>query len=465
MSRARTVGSISAVAALMGLGALAVVGSTAAANHAPADSDPAGVLTGTDSQAGHVVTVDTTEMSLVCPGGILDPTVAGSEPGESWQWVSSTADVTALAGGGYVIDPGVLEAAQDFPSGLSLAASYTGQDRSLLMDSCQVPTNQLGFSFGSTLVGADSMLTVSNPNSTPVTVVLTGFDQRGLIGVAEQILTVAAESTSVWRPAVWFPDVERLGLTITADGAGVAAWLQVSEFTGEVPLGLGRFNATAPSRTNVFPLVTDAGTDPVLTLLNPTDGTVTVDLQVITAEGATTIPGTENLQMSPGAVFHLNVGNLGPETFALAVNAGEPLVADLAYRLEGTPSEVAPEQNVAALSIISPTVPTLQVNVPPLAQIRRQLVEAGLTDVKFELALVNLEGLDVNLGDLQVPARGQLLLDQDAVADLEGGLSADLPLYATLQVRASTPTGPVLAATGLTGATADQIVRKVVIEP
>lgn len=286
------------------------------------------------------------ELRLACAPGIFDAAVNPAVQVAAEVSVWPKTDTEPLAGGGTAVLPGTVSRAEDFPSALATTRYLDGPPVALATLPCQVPANRLALVGGSTDVGEDTVLILSNPGDKPVTARVRGYSIGGTLGEAPP-MTVPAKSTIAWRPAVWFPEEPRLALTVEADGLGVAAWLQSSGFAGEVTRGIAQVGSQSLARELVFPAV---GAGAVLNLLNPGDQPVEISLEALSEDGAGALNGTQTLLAEPG-VTQLTL----PEVAGLRLTGSADLAASISRQLAGAPDPVVEGELVESRELIGPS--------------------------------------------------------------------------------------------------------------
>lgn len=373
-----------------------------------------------------LVQADPEDVPLLCAPGIFDEQALAQLDVSAIPVMGDAFVEEALVGGGVALratggsDPGVAVSvvAVTNPPGLSVSA-------------CGVPLNSLAVVGGSTAVGEDTLLVLSNPADRPVSVRVTGFVRGGSLGAAPPI-TVAAGTTFTWRPSVWFPDEKNLGLLIDADGSGVAAWLQSSGHRGEVPVGTAVLPASALAATVVLAGIPPGG-EATLQLLNPAEDPVEVGVSVLSEEGKSALPGTDNLVLQSG-VTELPLPDRTADLSALLVTAasGQPLSASVVVQTEGAEDPVVADQNVEARQFIGPSQMTGPVPTFPVGVISG-LETFGVEGASVRVAYVtdrSVEILAVDEGGVAPDLPGNLL----AAAWILEGEVLDGPVFAVVPV-------------------------------
>lgn len=448
-----------ATAGLLGVAAVAISGVFSPAPEADVQS----------GGAVFPVTVDTSELRLACPPGLLDPMKPEGSLADAAVWLSNPVEEVALKGGGSAVDPGEVSGSDDFPEAISFSGIAQGEWRSLLASSCLVPRNRVTVVAGSTMVGEDLVLTLSNPSAKPVQIGVRGFGSTGPLGAIPQPLTIPAGTTQSWIPAIWFPNEPRLALSLEADGEGIAAWIQSSGRNGEVSTGLGRQGAKPVSTVNVLPGISEAAGKPTLSLLNPTETPLAITVEISEGEGTRQLPGTEELVVDPGAVFQVDLAGIGTAPVSVVATASEPFAASVAYRIIGADDPVVAGEKVSARTLVGPSSAALQFRIPSLADLQESIGARGFTDPVVRLIVTNTGDEKVRLRsgklDEAVAPGATLVVDQSTWGDLGDIATADSPVHVALQLSATSPAGAVQALTELGFGGFESITQTVVIGP
>lgn len=417
-------------------------------------------------------------MTLACAPGIEDPYDAGATvaPGAAW---SSQGSVTTGA------TPSLSVAARDgsvsVPSGVMVAGQGGGELRGLSLLPCTAPTSDQWVAAGSTAVGEDLLLVLSNPSTVASQVSVTSYGASGESQDAPQSVNVPAGQVVVLVPATWFPDEDRPAFRITADGPGVSAWVQSSGLDGEVPTGVGTAPATTADTDLVLPGVS-AGSGASVRLVVTGDQTAKVSLGVSDASGVTGLAGAEDLEVDPGVPLDVDLSGIPADPVSLVVTSDVPVVATADVRGTGAAWPDS-DQEWGSRTLVVPSTATTGVDLPGADDLsglveeqfgaevlRATSVEtaSGGGDVKVQLLLSAPagQGATVEVGgaggesgqsgesgesggadgsrgtSVDVSAGGSVTVDLPGAA---GPLSADHPVHVALVVTAGTPTGDQMA--------------------
>lgn len=398
------------------------------------------------------ITADTTELRLACPPGLVNPLELGSLTDEASVWISGGAEEKNLQGMGAIVIPTQLNQSDQFPAAVSVSGASEGDSAGLLVSSCQVPANRLALVGGSTVVGEDTFVAIVNPNPRAVQVNVTAYGASGKLEQLPQPLTVPAEASTVWMPAPWFPDEERLSLVLESDGQGVAAWLQSSGRDGEVPLGVGRLAGTDLATVNVFPGFQELSGPAVLRVLNPTEEVLTVKVSVLDENGEAVVPGAESLVVDPGAVFEVNLDGVGAQPVTLVASADSAFSAAIVAQEIGKEHPLVKNKKIQSRTLMAPARLTEVASFPAAAKLAELVKSRGFTDPQMKLTLANLnpDPLTVTAGETEyviAPSTSRTFTVEETADLTEATL--DAATYATLGVSAGSGFGPVNAVTGL----------------
>lgn len=361
------------------------------------------------------VTVDTDEMSLVCPPDFVDPSKASA--GSKETRIIGANNPTEISGGATLV-PLFGQPRDATPISVAVA------DQGISVEECVLPGQLLAVVGGSTEAEEDSVLTVVNPATQPVEIEIEGFGESGYLGSPDASLTIPAESARSWLVAAWFPDQPTIGLSIKSRGVGVAAWLQSSGWDGEVSQGLARMRATQPGTTEVFPQISERDHKAVLHVMNPEDSKTTIAVNVDDGTGLSPLPGAESIPIPPGAVTSVSLKGLSDES--VVVEASKPVSASISFGIQGNTDKVVREQKTWSRTLIAPAFGSVfEIN----DHLAAELKSAGLEKVDTGQASV-----DVN--------------------DTE---------YMSLNIRGVTSSGPVEVVVGGGGTLVEKLMQRVTI--
>ncbi|MDN6794598.1 MAG: DUF5719 family protein [Propionibacterium sp.] len=398
--------------------------------------------------------VSPSSMTLACAPGIGDPYDAGASlaPGSHWAsrgTISSGAapSLTAMATAG----------ATGIPSTLVVAGQGGGELRGLATLPCTAPATEQWIAAGSTAVGEDLLLVLSNPSGVASQVSISSYGAAGPSEDSPQSVNVPAGQVVELVPATWFPDQDRPAFRISADGPGVSAWVQSSGLDGEVPTGVGAAPASAPGTDLVLPGVR-AATSASVRLVVPGEDTAHVSLGVSGESGMEPLAGAENLEVEAGTPLDVDLTGVPDAPSTLVVTSDAPVVAMADMRTEGSTWPDS-DQRFGARTLVVPSTATTAVDLPSLGDLQDLVKEqlgatvmrattvstpSGGTNVKARVVLSAPSGnaATVSLGTtgVDLPAGATMVVDLPTQA---GSLSSDRAVHAAVVVDADTPTGPL----------------------
>lgn len=380
-----------------------------------------------ETQPGTItVQLDQGQLAYACPPGVVDPASPSLQMDDVDLLAAAESEVYELTDGGFgvrVDTSAVGESASTVP--LAFAGSESGDRTSFLPSSCMLPATELVLPAGSTVTGEDTVLILSNPSATPVSVRVYVLSPLGsLDGLdAGQDVLVPAESTVSVLPAIWASGEARLSLLLQADGLGIAAWLQSSGLDGEVPQGLGRLQAQVPS-TEVLFLGMDAQPDGVLRIANPSTSSTDVTVSVLSQGTTVPLSGADTVGVEGRSVFDVELGSLSDDAAALVVQSETPVAAAITESSAGEPFAEDPSTNVGVRTLIGSATPLERVVLPSLKEMEEASAALGteLEGVQLVLANAGEQSDTVHIGErsVWVEAGSVLLADLSSGSQNEG---------------------------------------------
>lgn len=409
---------------------------------------------GSGMPAAPEVTAQPTSLTLACPGGITDPYTLGASSESASAWTTTgpgsggaaPTTVTATAQDGHL----------DVPSGVVVAGQGGGDLRGLSLTACTAPSGDQWVAAGSTEVGEDLVLVLSNPSEVPSVVTVSEIGATGASTTSAQSVTVPAGQVIAVMPAGWFSDESRPALHIVADGPGVSAWLQTSGLDGETPTGATWAPTTQAGTHLVIPGVS-AATSASLRIAVPGEKTAHVKVSVADENGTSALPGGE-LDVDASTTLDLDLTGIPQAASTLVVDADVPVVAQTTMREDGTTygtdsgtwsARWVATPSLALTSVDLPSLDTLltlvdaQLTATPL-RATTQDSESGSGELTAALVLADAgtSGATVQVGgtSVEVPAGGSVRTDLPARAST---LTASSQVHAAVVVTAQTPTGPL----------------------
>lgn len=325
---------------MVGLGVLAV-GAYASATLIPSWSAPVTVLQSSVRPEG-------ASRHLECAGGILG-------------YVGDSADITVVArvalgsmGGlpvgdlatidgnnGREVAPDDIAATVVATESASLAS---GTLAGYLATECGDSLNEQWLVGGSTTIGRDSILTLSNGGDVDAHVDLEVWGSSGVINApGSRGIVVPAHSQRSYALAGFAPDEPSPAVRVVGTGAGVWATLQSTTVRGLEPGGLDRIGPVARSATRLnFPIVripeeksigpvlndpTYSDVVPAIRLLNPGDSAAKTRIALEPLGDGS--PHSVSLTLDPGVVTDLPLADLAAGDWTISVTSVSPIVGSV----------------------------------------------------------------------------------------------------------------------------------------
>ncbi|QWW20297.1 hypothetical protein I6B53_04180 [Schaalia sp. 19OD2882] len=388
---------------------------------------------------------------LACPPGTLDPFAPQARSGATATWSSLT--------GHWDPSPSpVLEVGADAarnPQGIVVAGQGAGELRGLSLAGCASARGRQWILAGATTLGEDLLLVVSNPSEVPSVVTVGALGATGPLEAGGTRVTVPAGKSVSLLPASWFPDEERPALEITADGPGVVAWAQTAGLDGETPTGAGWASAVAPGTDLVIPgLVEGAGSR--VRIAVPGDSPATVRLSLAGPEATT--PLGQAVSVDASTVLDVPVGTV-PDGASLLISSDVPVAAQVTTTTAGAAVGAGTWKD---RSLSTPTRALTSLHLPGAEALTGHVEEVLSAQALRPSALPSTSGASEASADLVVhaPAGGPeatvtlagkahtVAAGTSAVLPLptaESDMTSNTPVHLALRVKATTPTGPVLA--------------------
>lgn len=407
-----------------------------------------------------LVEANANHITLACPSGNIDPfdTTRTSEA-EIW----SPAGVSNTHRASHTLSIHAQEGqALSIPNAMILAGQGGGDLFGLSTTGCAVPSLDQWLMIGPTTVGSDTVLLLSNPAPTASQVTIEGYGALGPVNEAAQVLTVPANSSVKLLPAGWFADEERLVLHIHADGAGVAAFAQISKMKGEIPQGTTWVPSTTPSKSTTILGVGGEDSSSLLVAV-PGDEAATLTLTLLTEHGPRALDGGE-IQVDAKGVLSIPLTGAAKEAVGVRVDSDQAIVVTGEQTWPAAPWPGAQE----ARNVISALVPAsaiMTAELPGLGSLRPLVDEQLLADplrptsvstdsgsgkLHASVLIANPSAADetpvaVSVGsthrDIAPGTSTQIQLDENDVH-----LRADGPVRAALLLSVETPAGTLHSA-------------------
>jgi Family of unknown function (DUF5719) len=258
------------------------------------------------------------------------------------------------------------------PSAVSLGAiqvtrATTGVSRGIAATSCATPSTEFTFVGGSTVVGNQLKLVLTNVDDAAATVDI------NLIGHDGPVSTPGSQDVQV-------PPHERRSIDLVKLGPGqtelttmvsvvtgrVAAAELTSRRDGDIPRGIEWIpDAGAASRRALVPGMMAEPGKRTLVIADPGANAANVAVQVVSDTGTFTPAGLENVSVAAGALTAVDVSTaLAGHPGALLITSDQPVVAGASQELTSTTSTVTDVTWSAQTPNLNGTavVPTLPIN-------------------------------------------------------------------------------------------------------
>lgn len=414
-------------------------------------------------------------VSLLAVGAwftLIPPSSSGNEPARrpATEVVVDAGEVALICG------PSVVDSAEITQVGratelegdkVSAAGRGSGDLTAFLVETCQTPSRTQAFVAGSTELGEDTVLVLTNPADVPVKADVQIFDANGAELEAPVNLVVPALSTVGLLPGTYAQGLASPMVVVSAEGVGVGAWLQTSGLDGEVALGVGRMVGAAPSYTQVIPGI-EGGTQSGLRIGNLGADPATVEVQVMSRDGSVALEGAASVKIAPRSTAQVSLDGLQTGDGAIVVEADREIVAAVTETHVGAEHPQVEDANYASRTVIGPARQISEANLVTAAQLNKVAGQLGFEGVSVALAVANTTGDAANL-DIQgtqktlAPGATQtyMLLPEAS----RNRFTSDTPVHVAYVVTATTDVGEIrsVAALGVGGTLAQT--RSVVLEP
>ena len=441
----------------LGIGLCACVGLTVGSL---ALGTPEGATTTQSRAKTEAVQVIMDEIPLVCPPGVIAPedvvrlrasSASDAEPvTEAALATWAPGHATALAGGGELHLLGS-EASSGDVTGVSLAGRESGDLLSLDIESCAIPGQNLAFAAGSTTVGEDTVLVLANPGDMALSVQAQVSSEAGALLESPATLTIPAGSTLSVLPGSWAQAEENPVITLTAEGLGVAAWLQTSGLNGEVPQGLARIQGTRPAETVVIPGVT-ASRQSTLRVGNLGTENTRVTVRLLGSDGEQILSGADGLPFPAQSTVSIDLSALPSDVNAIVVEGGQPLAATVTEVTEGSDHPDVRDAKYSSRTVVGGARQVMRTGLVDKSEVIAAAQSLGFTNIEVAVALANPtdETIEVELqgaAKTLSPHSSQLYPLIGSMNDAD--LVATSAVYASYVVTADTPAGAVRSVTSL----------------
>jgi hypothetical protein len=249
---------------------------------------------------------------------------------------------------------------------VQVTRATSGPSRGIEAVSCAEPGTEFTFVGGSTIVGNELRLVLTNIDDSVAIVDITLLGASGplnLTGATNGIEVKPHQRRSIDLVKLGPNEVE-LTAMVTAVTGRVAAAETTSRLDGSIPRGVEWIPDAGPAaRRSLIPgMIQDPGRK-TLVLADPGTEAANVSVQVVSDTGTFTPAGLESVSVNPGSVTSVNVTSaLSGHPGALLVTSDQPVVAGASQEVGSTTSamtdvtwstQTAPLNGTAVL----PTVP------------------------------------------------------------------------------------------------------------
>ncbi|MDO5049518.1 MAG: DUF5719 family protein [Actinomycetaceae bacterium] len=346
-------------------------------------------------------------------------------------------------------------------SGAKLQAITRGEAseddlRGLIVGKCQAPRALSWFTVGATTVGESAMLTVANPTQQATKVSVKGWSASGPLS-DNPTFTVGPRSSQTVNLAAYFPENERLGVSVEASGPGAVASIHTVGMDGLAPQGTDAVTGSEePSKTVALVGLQEGLQDPKLRLMNPGTEPVNAEVTLLTENGLVGLSGSETIEIDPEAVFQLSLDGLATKVATVMIAASEPILASMSATAVGEPNQ--DKQRVADRVVWMPaqTATQFATVVPPTG---------GKGEAKNALHVANPTetpvSVTINGKDKTVEPFSTLTQPVDAGALT---VEAKQPVYASLTISVDREDGKVISNIALDDLTATVPTTKLVVD-
>lgn len=254
-------------------------------------------------------------------------------------WVAAVANVEHSA---FWVRPD----ARGIARGAGAASSVTTQGdlRGLGAMSCGPAEVEQWLVGGSTVLGTSSRLVLQNPSRTPASVQIEVWGPTGRLELAgPSTFSVPAGGQTATLLEGLASEQRRLTIRVVSSGALVSSYLQVNELDGLRPKGIDFVApSSAPAQRQVITGLTvqdsEIGDEAAasIRLLAPGTDAADVSVTILGERGRMLLPGTERVDLAPGAVTDLSLAGLPAGTYSAVIESDEPVVAGGRFARQAT---------------------------------------------------------------------------------------------------------------------------------
>lgn len=343
-----------------------------------------------------------------------------------------------------------------FAAGAALWRVDTGDLRGLWASPCPVPRTEAWLVGGSTALGRNAVLELTNPGETAVTATLSAWGPVGPITLPIQgTLTLAPGATEQVNLGVDLVEVDRFALRVSAAGGMVAATIADSALDGLTPGGVDAITPTAaPGTLLVIPGVqlppegADASGN-LVRLVNPGDRPAAVRVELLAADGAVPIPGAEAVTVDPGAVAEVALTGLAAGDVAVRVSADAPVAAAVQLARTGRAEAGGADGAVdRAWAVATAPAASASVVLPQGVAQSARLMLANPTQRTATLRLTSwaADGVRGGVREVTLPPGASTALDAAEFGQPAAfTLAADQAVHAAALLTADAPDGTLLS--------------------
>ncbi|BDA63665.1 DUF5719 family protein [Actinomyces capricornis] len=282
----------------------------------------------------------TTARTLITPVGRAQSIDYRGETLDS----EGTTSLDAGTGGVLSIEPAGSQAV----SAATVVTSLTndGDLRGLTAAPCTQPSAVSWIVGGSADLGASADLRLDNPGVTAVTARVSLYGSSGRLSLPSngEVTIPAGKSQSMLLETSGSQD-ERIAVSIEADGGSLVPTLVTESLDGETAAGVDVITpGSGPATDLTIPAVqvvdaAEQGETPqdstgatsseasAVRVVNPHEEPASVSITMLGPEGPTPLPGAQEVEIDPGAVFDLSLRGVAPGTYGVQVTADRQVAA------------------------------------------------------------------------------------------------------------------------------------------
>ncbi|CAM2979460.1 DUF5719 domain-containing protein [Actinomyces slackii] len=292
---------------------------------------------------------ETTSHTVITPVGQAAEATWGQEALDA----GATTSMDTASGGVLTIESAGERAAS--AAGVVTSLTPGGELRGLSAAPCTQPQSVAWIVGGSAALGASAELRLENPGVTSVTVKVALYGSSGRLSLPSngEVTISAGKAASMLLESGDSQD-ERLALSIEAEGGSVVPALATESLEGETPAGVDLITPGAgPSTDSLIPGVeiveggaqgdatsgtgAASGEASVVRVANPHSEAATVSVTMVGPDGASPLPGAQDVAIDPGSVFDISLRGVAPGAYGVRVTSDMPVASGV--RLVRTAAE------------------------------------------------------------------------------------------------------------------------------